>query len=70
MGCEICNRNSCTRSFHSLDEQREFDSYADSIKDRLKTIITRQVDRLSTEEIDGVLYVRILDVFDVIDSAG
>lgn len=25
MACEICGRNACTRSFHSLDEQDEFD---------------------------------------------
>lgn len=23
--CEICRRTSCTRSFHSLDEQERFD---------------------------------------------
>ena len=25
MACEICGRSSCTRSFHSLEAQREFD---------------------------------------------
>ena len=25
MSCEICRRNSCTRSFHSLEEQERFD---------------------------------------------
>ena len=24
--CEICGRSSCTRSFHSLSEQEEFDT--------------------------------------------
>lgn len=26
MACEICGRTSCTRSFHSLEEQEEFDT--------------------------------------------
>lgn len=25
MSCEICGRNSCTRSFHSLEAQERFD---------------------------------------------
>ncbi len=26
MSCEICGRGSCTRSFHSLEAQEEFDN--------------------------------------------
>ena len=26
MSCEICGRSSCTRSFHSLEAQEEFDT--------------------------------------------
>ena len=26
MPCEICGRSSCTRSFHSIKEQEEFDT--------------------------------------------
>lgn len=26
MSCEICNRGACTRSFHSISEQEEFDT--------------------------------------------
>jgi len=26
MACEICGRSSCTRCFHSLSEQEEFDT--------------------------------------------
>ena len=25
MACEICNRSSCTRSFHLLESQEDFD---------------------------------------------
>lgn len=27
MSCELCGRNSCTKSFHSSDEQDMYDSY-------------------------------------------
>ena len=26
MSCEICQRSSCTRSFHSIEEQERFDA--------------------------------------------
>ena len=26
MGCKICGRSSCTESFHSLEEQEEFET--------------------------------------------
>ena len=39
MGCEICGRGNCCRSFHSLEEQSQFDDIADGIKDRAKAII-------------------------------
>ena len=26
MACEICGRSSCTRSFHSLQDQEDFDN--------------------------------------------
>lgn len=26
MSCELCGRSSCTRCFHSLSEQEEFDT--------------------------------------------
>ena len=32
MACEICGRNSCTASFHSIEEQQNFDEVADKIK--------------------------------------
>ena len=33
MTCEICGRNSCTASFHSIEEQQKFDEVANKIKD-------------------------------------
>ena len=29
MGCRICGRSSCTESFHSPEQQEEFNKYAD-----------------------------------------
>ena len=28
MSCRICGRGNCTESFHSIEEQEEFDKYA------------------------------------------
>ena len=30
MGCEICGRGACTSSFHSLEEQEEYQQFVDS----------------------------------------
>ena len=69
MGCEICNRSSCTRSFHTLDEQQEFDNVADGIKDRIKKQIENKVNKLDYDEIRGYVYVRLSDVISAIDDA-
>jgi len=36
MSCEICGKNSCTRSFHSLEDQSEFDEKIELVKESLK----------------------------------
>ena len=71
MGCEICGRGACTRSFHSLREQEEFDlvNKTDEIKERLKNIIERQVTRLNGEHIEGDCYVKLSDVIYIIQSS-
>ena len=69
MSCEICGRGSCSKSFHSLDEQQEFDSAVDPVKERIEAQITAQVNRLVCEEIDGDYYVKISDVEDIVGSA-
>ena len=69
MACEICGRNSCTRSFHALDEQKEFDGVADNVKERMKELLKRQVDRLTVFDCDeNRNLVDLADVIDVIDS--
>lgn len=76
MGCEICGRSACTRSFHSLEAQEEFDrvNKTDEIKDRLKSIIERQVNRLKTisnygDDSDNEDYVKLSEVIDIVQSA-
>jgi len=68
MGCEICNKSSCTRSFHSLDEQQDFDSVADGIKERIGRLINIEVNRLSYQEIDSEVYVSLSDVTNIINN--
>ena len=48
MGCEICGRNNCCKSFHSLEEQKSFDDVADIVKDRCREIIRRKVERVNS----------------------
>lgn len=71
MGCEICGRGACARSFHSLEEQEEFDrvNKTDEIKERLRNIIERQVNRLKGDYIEDDYYVKLSDVIDVIQSS-
>jgi hypothetical protein len=71
MGCEICGRGSCTRSFHSLEEQMEFDrlNKTDEIKERLRSNIESQVNRLKGDYIEDDYYVKLSDVIDVINSS-
>ena len=71
MGCEICGRGACTRSFHSLEEQEEFDQVnkTDEIKERIRNIIERQVNRLKGEYIEDDFYVKLTDVIDAIQSS-
>lgn len=71
MECEICGRGACTRSFHSLEEQEEFDrvNKTDEIKERLRNIIERQVNRLKGDYIEDDYYVKLSDVIDVIQSS-
>ena len=71
MGCEICGRGACTRSFHSLEEQEGFDreNKTDEIKERIRNIIEKQVNRLKGDYIEDDYYVKLSDVIDVIQSS-
>lgn len=69
MGCEICGRNNCTKSFHSLDEQDEFDKITDSVKERMREGLLYSVRRIKdVHEINGSDYIPYDEVVDIIDN--
>ncbi len=68
MACEICGRNNCTTSFHSLDEQHSFNEVADKVKDAFRDYIERKVNRIYFQDIDGEDYIKVSDVIDIIHS--
>lgn len=59
MSCEICGRGSCTRSFHSCEEQQSFDSVADKIKSRTGAVIRNSINRLGGEWINDEYYIKL-----------
>ncbi len=68
MGCEICNRNSCTKSFHSIEEQNDFDNVADEVKDRMREVLKNRIERLRDYGTDeNRVLVDLSEVIDVID---
>jgi|JI9StandDraft_1071089.scaffolds.fasta_scaffold194644_4 hypothetical protein len=71
MSCQICGRNNCTRSFHSIEEQDLFDLYnkTDEIKEKLKRVIEKGVDKIKGEWINDEYYVKLSDVNDVIENS-
>ena len=70
MGCEICGRNNCCKSFHSFEEQKSFDDVADIVKDKCRSIIRRKVEKVdSFYDGEDNLVVKIDDVIQAIDDA-
>lgn len=70
MACEICGRNSCTRSFHSLEEQEAFDNIADAVKERCRRIIHAEVRLIDGEHgKDDAYMVDLNKVLEVISNA-
>ena len=73
MACEICGRNSCTASFHSIEEQQNFDEVADKIKDRMRDTLVYKVNRLKAisnygDNDDNEDYVKLSDVISIIED--
>lgn len=66
MSCEICERNSCCSSFHSIDEQVEFDKVADKVKDRMRASLASSVQHLDGHHHGDNYYVRLEDVLETI----
>lgn len=68
MSCEICGRNSCISSFHSIEEQQNFDNVADKIKDRTKQSLSNKMNRLDYEIINDIVYIKLDDVIETIED--
>lgn len=72
MSCEICGRSSCSRSFHTFEEQREYDdNIGDRIedaKDEMKASLMKKMDRLDYIEYESKYWVCLDDVNDTIDN--
>lgn len=66
MACEICGRSSCTRSFHSIEEQETFDNIKDQVLENLGSSLKWKLERLDTEEIDGKEYIKKSDLDNLI----
>ena len=47
MACEICGKTSCTRSFHSLADQEEYDNQVDNVKEGIKNNLLRGLRKLT-----------------------
>ena len=54
MTCEICKRSSCTRSFHSIEEQERYDARQemsgdiDELREDLQ-LANEEIDRLNAQ---------------------
>ena len=68
MSCEICGRGACMRSFHSLEEQANFDNVGDKIKERMRNILCKRIEKINGEYIADEYYVKLADVIDIIED--
>jgi hypothetical protein len=68
MSCEICGRNNCIRSFHSIEAQNEFDNVADGIKERMRNTICKRLEKLNGEYIEDVYYIKLSDAVDIVEN--
>ncbi len=70
MSCEICGRNSCSRVFHSLESQEEFDDVADGVKDTMRSYIENKLNRLDCHEIEGEdgYFINLQDALDIVED--
>lgn len=68
MACEICGRSSCTRSFHSLEEQESFDNIKDKVNERLLNEVKSEVSKLDGHYHGNNYYVRYDDILNILDK--
>ena len=68
MSCEICRRGNCTKSFHSLEEQEQFNDVADGIKERARNVISHRINKIEGHYHDSNYYVNVEEVIKMIDD--
>lgn len=71
MACEICGRGNCTRSFHSIEDQSDFDNVADDVKEQVKNRLLRNADKIKyyySDETGDEPVVKLSDVFSMIED--
>jgi hypothetical protein len=68
MGCEICGRSSCTKSFHSLEEQNEYSNVAEEVLERVKRNISYFLNRLPCEEIENEVWIKLEDAIKIVED--
>ena len=68
MACEICGRNNCAKSFHSIEEQQNFDEIADEIKDRMKMYAINKIEKLYGHYHEDNYYIKLDDVIEIIND--
>jgi hypothetical protein len=68
MACKICGRGNCTESFHSIQDQNDFEETFGVVKDRMRNSLIRQISRLDKEEINGFIYIKLDEVLDIIEQ--
>lgn len=69
MPCSICGKNSCTLSFHSLEEQIKHEVDGEKYIERMKKVLNRQIQRLPDVcENESFCGVNLDDVLSLIDS--
>ena len=68
MNCQICGRNSCCKSFHSLEEQESFDNVSDNIKIKIYDDLIYHIDRCESIEQEDKLYISYDEMREVIEN--
>lgn len=68
MGCEICGRGNCCKSFHSADEQNSFDDMADNVKDRMARILSERIGGLDGHFHGDNFYIRLDDAIKEVEE--
>jgi hypothetical protein len=69
MSCKICGRNNCTQSFHTCEEQTEFDISEEKTISRIKNQLIKQIQRLKDcVEQDNKQYINYEDVEKIISE--